>query len=355
MGLFLASIILGIVPMVVYALIVWRLDRWEKEPFPLMLAAFFWGFIPSAIFALISQGLLGMPLEMSGREPTLMDELTQASIHAPVTEEFIKAFGVWLVIRIFHREVDSVLDGMIYGSMVGFGFSAIENILYFSGQPDPASLAMLFFLRAFIFGFLHAMFTALTGVGLALGKFTRFPLMKIGWPVLGLSAAMATHALHNYFATMGGESLLYAILGCALGVVSFAVMIGICLYHENKWIQIHLADEVDDGVIFAQQALDAAAYWKRSSFNIFSLGISGYFNRRRLLHRATKLAYRKQRITRRGNLPHLEVSVSKLREEVRNLSRLDPLVVSGMIVSGRRLPPPLPPRRTVPPPLPPRQ
>ena len=271
MGLFLASIILGIVPMVVYALIVWRLDRWEKEPFPLMLAAFFWGFIPSAIFALISQVILGIPLEMSGREPTLMDELTQASIHAPVTEEFIKAFGVWLVMRIFRREVDSILDGMIYGSMVGFGFSAIENILYFSSQPDPGSLAVLFFLRAFIFGFLHAMFTGLTGTGLALGKFTRIPLMKIGWPLLGLAAAMATHALHNYFATIGGESLLYAILGCALGVCFFGVLIGVCLFHENKWIQIHLADEVDDGVIFAQQARDAAAYWKRSSLSLIHI------------------------------------------------------------------------------------
>ena len=52
MTLFLASIVLGIVPMVIYALIVWRLDRWEKEPFPLMLAAFCWGAIPSVIFAI---------------------------------------------------------------------------------------------------------------------------------------------------------------------------------------------------------------------------------------------------------------------------------------------------------------
>ncbi len=69
MVLFLASVILGIVPMVVYALVVWRLDRWEREPFPLLLAAFLWGAVPSIVFALVAQLLLGaVPTEPRGRK-----------------------------------------------------------------------------------------------------------------------------------------------------------------------------------------------------------------------------------------------------------------------------------------------
>src|SRR6056300_1710722 len=34
----LTCIFFGIVPMVIYAMIVWRLDRWEKEPVSLLIA-----------------------------------------------------------------------------------------------------------------------------------------------------------------------------------------------------------------------------------------------------------------------------------------------------------------------------
>jgi len=36
--MFLACIFFGIVPMVIYAMIAWRLDRWEKVPVSLLIA-----------------------------------------------------------------------------------------------------------------------------------------------------------------------------------------------------------------------------------------------------------------------------------------------------------------------------
>jgi protease PrsW len=85
MTLFLASILLGIIPMVIYALIVWRLDRWEKEPLPLVLAAFCWGAVPSVIFAIIAQNVLNFPAVIEeGEELSIAGELYQASLVAPV-------------------------------------------------------------------------------------------------------------------------------------------------------------------------------------------------------------------------------------------------------------------------------
>lgn len=346
MILFLASVFLGIVPMVIYALIIWRLDRWEKEPFPLLLAAFFWGAFPSVIFAVIAQLVLGIsPSSLDGGEIPLMSEIYEASFVAPLTEEFIKGLGVVLIFFLFRREIDSVLDGLVYGSMVGFGFAAVENVLYFAGQPDAGSLIFLFILRAFIFGMLHAMFTGLFGVGMALGCFSSNPVMKVVWPLLGLAAGMATHALHNYFATLGGAHLLYAIGGVTCGLLWFGTTVAVCLFHENRWIRIQLAPEVDDGVLLAEQVLDAATFWKRS-------GLGQSWGRRRLLHDATELAYQKQKASRHGNSPELESRIIQLRERVRVLSRTDPLVLAGVLKPGRKLPPPLPPVRRAPPPLP---
>jgi len=352
MDLFTASVILGIVPMVVYALIVWRIDRWENEPFPLMLAAFLWGALPSIIFALIAQVILGVTPMESGGEVSLMSELYEASFLAPLTEEIFKGLGLIILFRRFRDEIDSVLDGLIYGSMVGFGFSAVENILYFSSQPDAGSLIFLFFLRAFIFGMLHALFTGLFGVGLALGKFSTSAAGKFFWPVTGLGLAMFTHALHNYFATLGGTHLLYAVFGIAVGMIWFITMIVVCLRHENRWIRIQLSDEVARGVLCAEQALDAATFWSRSSLSAFSRGFGLVMKRKRLLHEATELAYQKQKLVRLGPDPLREKRILALREQVRALSRLDPLVLSGAITPGRLLPPPLPPTRRMPPPLP---
>jgi len=352
MTLFLASIFLGIVPMVIYALIIWRIDRWEKEPFPLMLAAFLWGSVPAVIFALIAQVILSIPLVVMGGDQSLWGELYEASLVAPVTEEIIKGIGLALIFYKFRREIDSILDGLIYGSMIGFGFSAVEDVLYFASMPDAASLAGLFFLRTILFGMLHAFFTGLFGVGLAMGKFSKHTVMKWLWPLLGLAAAIGTHALHNTFATLGEEYVLLAILGYGIGLVWFGLTIAVCLYHENRWIRIHLSEEVERGVLYAEQAIDTAHFWTRSSLSILTHGFAGVMPRRRLLHQATELAYEKQRQLRFGSTPGGDKRLSTLREEVRALSRKDPMVISGKIQPGRRLPPPLPPTRRQPPPLP---
>lgn len=351
MSLFLASLILGFAPMTIYALIVWRIDRWEKEPFPLLLAAFLWGSIPAVIFAIIAQVILEIPVAEFSGDAALLGELYQASLIAPVSEEITKGLGLILIFLLFRREIDSVLDGLIYGSMIGFGFSAVENVLYFAGQTDPAGLMLLFFLRAFVFGMLHALFTGLFGVGLALGKFSTRPLMKFLWPALGLALAMITHALHNYFATLGGEHLLFAVIGVTLGVTWFATTIILCLWHENRWIRIHLADEVGSGILFAEQALDAARFWTRSSLAFFTTGPAA-LSRHRLLHEATELAFEKRRQERFGVRPGCHLRLETLRERVRHLSRQDPYFRSGRIQPGKALPPPLPPVRRLPPPLP---
>lgn len=355
MALFFASIALGIVPMGIYAFVVWRLDRFEKEPLPLVLAAFLWGGIPSIVFAVIAQAMLGAGMTVHlDEEVTLMSELYDASFIAPLTEEIVKGFGVWLIMRIFRREVDSVLDGLIYGSLVGFGFAAVENVFYFWSMDDAAGLLLLFFLRAFIFGMMHALYTGLTGVGLALGIFSGSKLMRVIWPGLGLGLAIGCHGLHNYFAVVGGEHLILAVLGIGIGLIWFAVMIAVCLWHENRWIRIQLADEVNAGVLYAGQALDAANFWKRWTLGMFSDGLALGWKRRPLLHQATELAFAKQRREKQGSSAESEARIAGLRVEVAQLSAADPLALSGMSQVGRALPPPLPPRRKMPPPLPPR-
>ena len=55
------------------------------------------------------------------------------------------------------------MDGIVYGSAVGFGFALAEDILY--GLQFGAET---FLVRRILGGFGHAAFTSLTGIGSAL-------------------------------------------------------------------------------------------------------------------------------------------------------------------------------------------
>jgi hypothetical protein len=73
------------------------------------------------------------------------------SIVAPIVEEFLKGLAVVIVFFIFYKEFDSILDGIIYGGIVGLGFAATENTIYIyrNGYLDGGwgGLFLLAFIR----------------------------------------------------------------------------------------------------------------------------------------------------------------------------------------------------------------
>lgn len=318
------SIVMGVVPMLIYAGFLWWLDRWEKEPLHLLAAAFIWGFIPSAIIALISQIILDIPTTVVFGEHSLGYDLFSGSIIAPVTEEGVKALAVLLIFIFFYREFDSLLDGIIYGSLVGFGFAAIENILYFVsfGSEDPGTLGCLIFMRAFLFGLNHAFFTSLTGLGFAAARYQRNILLKLLFPLLGLAAAIATHGLHNGLVTFGIIGLPFAVLADWFGVAGVFVVALFSLYHESKWIKQYLAEEVEMGTLTAGQASTVGSFGGRIATNFSSLGggLGHWWRTRRFYQQCAELAYKKHQLNKMGNEGGNQVIIEKLRGEVRGLS-----------------------------------
>ncbi len=323
------SVVMGVLPMVIYALFVWRIDRWEKEPLSLVIAVFIWGFLPSAVFALIAQIILGVPGALLSAIHPLIGEIFGGTIVAPITEELIKGVALALLFVFYRHEIDSVLDGIVYGCLAGFGFAAIENILYFFSQAfeNPADLWGLIFLRAFVFGLNHAAYTSFTGIGFALARFTKTPALRIVYPILGVIGAILMHAMHNFLVTIGGFAALFALTADWIGILGLFALVGFCVVHENGWIQKYLVEEVEAGVISQQQAADAASYWKRSSLNFFVLGPRRYFEHRKLLHDITELAYKKHQLKRLGEDIKVSERIATLRHELAALQEQNVLTV----------------------------
>jgi len=116
MAIILISVFMGIVPMVAYAIFLWWLDRWEKEPLHLLAAAFLWGFIPSAIFALITQLILDIPTSSLMYYSEFAYDIVMAGIIAPFTEETIKGVAVLVIFIFFQRYF---IRGLTLGAVKG--------------------------------------------------------------------------------------------------------------------------------------------------------------------------------------------------------------------------------------------
>ncbi|HZD11673.1 MAG TPA: PrsW family intramembrane metalloprotease, partial [Candidatus Binatia bacterium] len=199
------SIIAAIVPAFGYSLVIYWFDHYEKEPIWLLTATFFWGAVPSVILALIASLAFSAPLALIGG-PSATNTIMAVFI-APPVEETVKAFALVAIFLMRREEIDSLLDGIIYGAMVGMGFAMVENIFYFVTvfqEQGVGAWGTTVFIRAVVFGLNHALFTSTTGLGLAVSRFSRARLLRIVTPIAGWSGAVMLHAVHNLAASNGG-------------------------------------------------------------------------------------------------------------------------------------------------------
>lgn len=245
----LASLLAAFIPTVLYTGLVWWADRHEREPLPLLLAAFFWGAVPAVLAALAIEIALD-PGTQHMLDRSLLGGPSPTALVAPVMEEIAKGVALLIVAVLIAREFDGILDGIVYGAVIGFGFAMTENTLYFIGAYSEQGWGwwgVIVMLRAVVFGFNHAFFTACTGIGFGLAVLTRRRAARWLFPLLGLAAAIFFHALHNLGAELADRSILPFIIGTLADWGGFWLLILIVILtweSERRWLADGLADEV---------------------------------------------------------------------------------------------------------------
>lgn len=322
----LLALAVGVLPMVIYALILWWFDRYEKEPLSLLIAAFLWGAIPAIIFSLITELILGIPISYFVEPVTA--SLVEAVVVAPVAEEMFKGMALLLLLLFFRKEIDSPLDGIIYGGLVGFGFAAVENVLYFAMEAmesDLGGIMLLAIFRAFLFGLNHALFTGLTGLGLALARSASHGLVKIGAPVAGLLLGMAAHGIHNGSVTFGVELCWPCLIALAFDWGGVLILLAVIVWtsvREQRWLATCLAEEVERGTLSQDDYAVVCSYTRRVAARtsaLFSGDFRRWWNLGRYYRLATELAFNKHRLTRFAGEKDMQAEIVRLRRKVEEL------------------------------------
>ncbi len=315
------SVLFGVVPMLVFAYVVYWVDRYEKEPIALLGGVFLWGAIIAAGAAFVVNSFLGLGIYMfTGSQA--FTELSTASAIAPVIEESLKGFACLLVFLFFRKESDSILDGIVYAAITAIGFAATENIYYiytYGFQQDGVNgILYMFFVRVILVGWQHPFYTSFIGIGLAISRLNKNPTIKILAPFLGWALAVITHSIHNVISTLfqGIQSLTIGIIFDWSGWIAMIIFVVWALYREQKWITTQLCDEVTDGIITLSQYHTASSAWAQTGARIRALFTGQYRRIDRFFELTAELAFKKHQAFTLGELEQNQADIERMRSEL---------------------------------------
>lgn len=153
-------------PPALFALSIARAKRYRKEPGHALIRAFFWGATIAAMFALVVNTLVAGQVARPYLQDEGMRTLALALVIAPFVEEFGKVAGI-PAMRSTRRHTDEVVDGIIYGAVIGLGFSATENLIYELRAIATGEVPFLAttLARTFSSSLLHMTASAVAGYG----------------------------------------------------------------------------------------------------------------------------------------------------------------------------------------------
>lgn len=319
----LLSVVCATVPMLAFLVLVWWMDRHDREPLWLFGLTFLWGAIGSIFLALIGSTTLMVPLEwILGAESA--DQLS-AVIIAPLVEEPMKALILFAVM--FSRHFDNASDGFVYGAAAGLGFGMTENFLYFldvASTGDVATWMQTVVIRTLFSAVMHACATSWVGAALGFARFRGWGPKLLALPV-GFGGAMGIHALWNGLLTVGDfmETQAFVTVNLAIFPLEFLVLFGVfqlALWEERATIRRELADEVEQGLLPLPHARAIASYFQRSDPKWVPRGVPHW----PYIRAVTTLALRKHQCRNASTRSYRFYSdeVLRLRREVQGLLKL---------------------------------
>jgi len=317
----LAAAVAPLAPALGVSALIFFFDRYEREPWPLLAAAFLWGAAialpPALVVEQALSRLVGDVGPAGGAPAGLGGALLQAA-GISLTEELVKGAGLVLLLLALRDQFDNVTDGILYGLAIGAGFATVENFAYFALSPHTDLPAL--FVSRIVLGWLgHSTFSALFGAGLGYAREAHRPRPYLRAPALGLAAAVLLHAIFDGVAlaaqsaglggTPGDLLALAALIGAYAPLFASQILLLrlllAALEREAAVLREHLAGEVvagsvtpDEYVIVQDAVLRAAA--ERQA--LLTLGPRAYLTARALYQALAGLAVRRWHVAE-GDAP----------------------------------------------------
>jgi RsiW-degrading membrane proteinase PrsW (M82 family) len=306
------------------------IDRYEKEPFWLQCVAFLYGAVAATTLGGLLSGQMSSAtasdiLAWTGGATGEVDRYA-TWLWAPIGEEATKGFGVILFFIFGHlvwREFDGPMDGVVYGGLIGLGFTATEDVLYISGayaENGMGGFLGLAFVRTVLGGLGHACYTGMTGLGWGLAVTTKNPILKVVYPTGGFALAIILHGIHNWLPTyLGMHGGIMSLLITWAFVLLWFLMVIVLIGRERKIVIRNLADEIGRAVYDERELVSLASLFRQGFANVALLfrDFRRYGLSKRRQHLLIELAFLKEkRSSGRATEAVLAPEEATLREQL---------------------------------------
>lgn len=292
LGIVLSAVVVGIV----VPAFLW-IDRLEREPVGMMLFAFGWGACVATLGAAFLNDAGGYLLGA-----TSDDNSAVAVFVAPVVEETLKALPVLLIWIFARRQLDGVVDGIVYAGLSAAGFAMIEDVVYLSNgyaEHGDAGLFHTFFIRVIMSPFVHPMFTVCTGIGIGIGVTARSWLPRLVAPVLGWLCAVGLHALWNAGAVLAESGWLLFYVGLQVPLFAgFVTILVVARQSEATAVRVSLTPYVDEGWLSTAEVRMLSSVRERQYARAWAKAHGAEREMREFQDAASELAMHRARIAR---------------------------------------------------------
>lgn len=206
-------IVFAILPIILLAILFYRLDELEKEPKQELVKACLFGLISIFLTVMISYIVNLHQIEVSSLKSLGKIGYSFFAIG------FIEEFSKWLVTIFFlkkNKQVDTLFDYILYAIYIGLGFALVENVLYTITGGIFVALV-----RAFLTVPAHA-FYAIT-MGYYLGK-AKVYKQKNAY-LLSLFIPVLLHGTFDSFILVGDYLSYLLFFLFVIGLYFFAIFL----------------------------------------------------------------------------------------------------------------------------------
>jgi RsiW-degrading membrane proteinase PrsW (M82 family) len=285
------SLLAGLIPTIIYLAALYWSDQYEKEPISLLSAALFWGAIPALLIAVAFRLFFRLPFELLGPKAI---EAIQIGVFTPFLEEFLKGVIIIFIAWRYRLEFDNVHDGIIYGAVVGFGFSMTGNIVSYLGAfllRGFAGLSNTIFIEGVLFGLNHALYSAIFGAGVGYARLAKNQTKRYAVPMLTFLLAVTANPLHKIAVHNFLGFNVFSVVITWIGLLGIIALIIWSLRRQRHIMEVELVGEIPEGLyrVVISQRLRRRDLWR-------ALRREGYAGWRRLRYKyqqCAELAFKK--------------------------------------------------------------
>jgi RsiW-degrading membrane proteinase PrsW (M82 family) len=196
----IGTIILAVAPVFIIAFYIYFRDKYEKEPWTILLLAMLTG-----IFIALPIGLLEELMSYIGKNfDGILKPFWDAFFVASFSEEGLKLAALALLIW-KSKEFNEKFDGIVYASFISLGFAGIENIMYVMKSGVNVGI-----IRALTAVPAHAIFGISMGFFFGQAKFYPRKRKKYIW--FSFLLPFILHGLYDFILMSGINILLLTFI-----------------------------------------------------------------------------------------------------------------------------------------------